>query len=451
MTNLENEVMAISEEQLSQEQRKAIQTIMKGHNIFIQGQAGSGKSAFIKFLQAHSLKNIVLCSPTGIAALNIGGVTLHSLFRLPISDYITDTELFRMNRKTVWSTIKAIDILIIDEVSMVRPDILDAVDKVCRRAKHNSNIPFGGIQVVLIGDLYQLPPIIKTTSIPQFEALYGTNSPYFFDANSYKEGKFHTIKFTKVFRQNDKELLKNLINIRTAKNIPSTLKYFNTCKISDENRLKTAVTITPYRAIAEEINNTCLKKLKTKAKTFKATLTGTFRTASDSNCPAQKELTLKEGALVIFNRNDSNKQWVNGSVGIVDKINSHFLTVTLVSTGETVAVRRETWENKEYTTKLEKKYNALSDKIEEKEVIKEKVIGEFMQFPLQLGYGLTIHKAQGKTLDCVNIDLDKGAFAHGQLYVALSRTRTKADMNIVSKITPRDIIFDMRVSEFLNK
>lgn len=451
MTNLENEVMAITEEQLSQEQQKAIQTIMEGHNIFIQGQAGSGKSAFIKFLQTHSLKNIVLCSPTGIAALNIGGVTLHSLFRLPISDYITDTELFRMNRKKVWGTIKAIDILIIDEVSMVRPDVLDAVDQVCRRAKHNSNTPFGGIQVVLIGDLYQLPPIIKNTSIPQFEELYGTNSPYFFDANSYKEGQFHTIKFTKVFRQNDKELLKNLINIRTAKNIPSTLKYFNDCKISEENRLKTAVTITPYRAIAEEINNTCLKKLKTKAKTFKATLTGTFKTASDSNCPAQKELTLKEGALVIFNRNDSNKQWVNGSVGIVDKINPHFLTVTLVSTGETVAVQRETWENKEYTTKLEKKYNALSDKIEEKEVIKEKVIGEFMQFPLQLGYGLTIHKAQGKTLDCVNIDLDKGAFAHGQLYVALSRTRTKADMNIVSRITPRDIIFDIRVSEFLNK
>lgn len=450
MSNIEEGVASITKDQLSKEQLKAIDLVLKKKkNLFIQGQAGTGKSAFIKYLQANCDKNIVLCSPTAIAALNVGGMTLHSLFKLPIMDYITDDRLFKMNRKKVWSVIKAIDILIIDEVSMVRPDVLDAVDKVCRKIRRASKKPFGGIQVILIGDLYQLPPVIKTDTTELFSTIYGTPSPYFFDAESYKEGKFEAIEFTQVFRQKDKELLDNLIKIRTNKATKAVLNYFNTCKIKDRNKLAEAVTITPYKKIADSINIKRLEKITDIPRTFNAELSGTFEEASESVYPAQKDLTLKVGALIIFNKNDPDKQWVNGSVGIIKKIESDYLLVELVTTKDTVIVNKETWEDKIYITNIETKYNPETDEMEEKEVIKEEIVGEFKQFPVQLGYAMTIHKAQGKTLDCVNIDLDRGAFAHGQLYVALSRTRSKEDMNITGEIKLRDIIFDKRVQDFL--
>lgn len=449
MTNLEEGVELIKEDQLSKEQRKAVKLVIeKKKNLFIQGMAGSGKSAFIKYLQSHSAKNIVLCSPTAIAALNIGGVTLHSLFKLPIMSFITDEQLFRMNRKTVWSVIKAMDILIIDEVSMVRPDVLDAVDKVCKRIRRNTKA-FGGIQVVLIGDLYQLPPVINSESKHIFEAIYGTDDPYFFDSDIYKSTKFEHIEFSKVFRQQDDKLLKHLIHIRTNKNIESALKYFNKNEIKNKTKFKNAVTITPYRAIADSINKKNLAKLKTEAYTFTAQLSGTFEKFSETSYPAAKDLVLKEGALVIFNKNNTDKNWVNGTVGIIDRIESEFIYVKKLPSEEIVCVERETWEDKKYDVELNQIYNIEKDIFEEKEKIIETITGQFKQFPLQLGYAMTIHKAQGKTLDAVNIDLDRGTFAPGQLYVALSRTRRKEDMNIISEITKNDIIFDKRVQEFL--
>ena len=449
MTNLEEGVELIKEDQLSKEQRKAVKLVIeKKKNLFIQGMAGSGKSAFIKYLQSHSAKNIVLCSPTAIAALNIGGVTLHSLFKLPIMSFITDEQLFRMNRKTVWSVIKAMDILIIDEVSMVRPDVLDAIDKVCKRIRRNTKA-FGGIQVVLIGDLYQLPPVIDNEAKHIFESIYGTNDPYFFDSDIYKSTKFERIEFSKVFRQQDDKLLKHLINIRTNKNIESALKYFNKNEIKNKAKFKNAITITPYRAITDTINKKNLAKLKTDAYTFTAQLSGTFEKFSESSYPAAKDLVLKEGALVIFNKNDVDKNWVNGTVGIIERIESEFIYVKKLPSEEIVCVERETWEDKKYDVELNQIYNIEKDIFEEKEKIIETVTGQFKQFPLQLGYAMTIHKAQGKTLDAVNINLDKGTFAHGQLYVALSRTRKKEDMNIIGQITKNDIIFDKRIQEFL--
>lgn len=449
MANLEEGVELIKKDQLSKEQRKAVKLVIeKKKNLFIQGMAGSGKSAFIKYLQSHSTKNIVLSSPTAIAALNIGGVTLHSLFKLPIMSFITDEQLFRMNRKAVWSVIKAIDILIIDEVSMVRPDVLDAVDKVCKRIRRNTKA-FGGIQTVLIGDLYQLPPVISSEAKHIFETVYGTDDPYFFDSDIYKSTKFEHIEFSKVFRQQDDKLLKHLINIRTNKNIESTLKYFNKNEIKNKTRFKNAVTITPYRAIADSINKKNLAKLKTDAYTFTAQLSGTFEKFSETSYPAAKDLLLKEGALVIFNKNDTDKNWVNGTVGIIERIESEFIYVKKLPSEEMVCVERETWEDKKYEVELNQIYNIEKDIFEEKEKIIETITGQFKQFPLQLGYAMTIHKAQGKTLDAVNIDLDRGTFAPGQLYVALSRTRRKEDMNIISEITKNDIIFDKRVQEFL--
>ena len=450
MSNFAEGVELITEKQLSKEQRKAAKLVLEKHkNIFIQGQAGTGKSAFIKYLQGHSEKNIVLCSPTAIAALNIGGVTLHSLFRLPVMPFITDDRLFKMNRKNVWNVIKAIDILIIDEVSMVKPDVLDAVDQVCRRIRRNSRKAFGGIQVVLIGDLYQLPPVINKESMDAFKAVYGIECPYFFDSDVYKSTKFEVIEFTEVFRQEDKTLLKNLIDIRTNSNIKSALAYFNTCHGGKAKDFKNAITITPYRAIADALNQKKLDKITEVPTTFKAELTGTFEEAPESTYPVQKTLKLKKGALVVFNKNDTEKRWVNGSMGIIESIEPNRLYVKLLSNDETVIVERETWENKEYDTEEKEVFNKDTQEWEVKEEIVENITGEFIQFPVQLGYAMTIHKAQGKTLDKVNIDLDRGAFAHGQLYVALSRTRNKDDMNIISEITARDVIFDKRIQDFL--
>lgn len=450
MTNFSKGLTLITEQQLSKEQREAADLVLnKKKNIFIQGQAGTGKSAFIKYLQGHSEKNIVLCSPTAIAALNIGGVTLHSLFRLPIMPVITEEQLMKMNRKNVWNVIKAIDILIIDEISMVKPDVLDAVDQVCRKIKRNTKKAFGGIQVVLIGDLYQLPPVINKEANIELKQIYGIENPYFFDSNVYRNTKFKVIEFTKVFRQLDKTLLKNLINIRTNSNISNTLAYFNTCCNLKTQDFKNAITITPYRAVADELNQKKLAQIVDVTKTFPATLTGTFEKVSESSYPVQKVLKLKKGALIVFNKNDTDKRWVNGSMGIIKRIESNRLYIELLSNNETVVVERETWENKEYKTEIKDVFNLKTKQWEEKEVITENITGEFKQFPIQLGYAMTIHKAQGKTLDKVNIDLDKGAFAHGQLYVALSRTRTKEDMNIINKITTHDIIFDKRIADFL--
>lgn len=450
MSNLSEGVDLITKEQLSDEQRKAVDLVLnKKQNLFVHGQAGSGKSTFIKYLQLNSDKNIVLCAPTGVAALNVNGVTLHSLFRLPIVDFITDESLYRMNRKNVKNVIQAIDILIIDEVSMVRPDMLDGVDKICRKIRRCSKKPFGGIQTILIGDLYQLPPVIKKDSLQSFNETYGTTSPYFFDANVYKQGKFKSIQFTTVFRQKDKTLLNNLIKIRTKTDIYNAITYFNSCKITDKQILDNCVTITPYKAIAEEINKRKLAEIKKPEHIYMASMTGTFEKFNENNYPAQKELKLKEGALVMFIRNNQDKQWVNGTVGIIEKLNDVYITVKLISNNQEVLVARETWEDVKYIVEQKMEVNTITGKITAKEYINKKIVGTFNQFPLQLGYGLTIHRAQGKTLDKVNIDLNRGAFAHGQLYVALSRTQHKEDINLVHNIHERDIIFDPKIQKFL--
>lgn len=451
MSNLEKTVDLISEKDLSKEQKAAAKLVLnKKQNIFIQGSAGSGKSTFIKYLQVNSNKNIVLCSPTAIAALNIGGTTLHSLFRLPIMDFITDDRLFKANRKNVISVIQSMQILIIDEISMVRPDILDAVDKVCKRIRGNSKVPFGGVQVILIGDLYQLPPVINKSTIKVFEEEYGTNDPYFFDAHVYKEADFKNIQFTKIFRQTDKELLNNLNNIRNMTSLSSTIKYFNSCKIKDKKTLDYAVIITPYKDIADKINKAKLDKIKDKEVQYRSELEGVFEKMSESAYPAPKVLKLKVGAMVIFNKNDKDKQWINGSVGIIEELERAYIVIRLLSSNKTVIVGKDEWENKEYNTEYVEEEDPKTHLTTLKKKIIEKVTGTFKQYPLQLGYSMTIHKAQGKTLDKVSIDLDRGAFAHGQLYVALSRTRRKEDINMLSSISERDVIFDKRIREFLN-
>ncbi|PAF44643.1 AAA family ATPase [Helicobacter sp. 11S02629-2] len=409
--------------------------IYTSQNIFLQGQAGSGKSTFIHHLKANSTKRIALTSPTAVAALNIDGVSLHSFFKLPLSDFFVFEEILQTPRRRLKNILAKIDLIVIDEISMVRADMLDAIDLLCKQAR-NSTKPFGGIQMLLVGDLCQLPPVIKSNTYEICERFYGSKRAYFFDSKAFKEGNFRTIELTKVYRQEDESLLDNLIKIREGKDLYSAVSYFNTCKITDPNILESALLITPYNKVVDEVNNKRLALLSTPSKSYLCKTSGTFE--QSANTPSPKVLTLKVGALVIFNKNNGTT-WINGTSGLVERLEEDEITVRLLQSGECVKVKREEWSSYSYE---------LDD---ESGTIKEKEIGKFTQFPLQLGYALSIHKAQGKTLDKVIVDINKGAFAHGQLYVALSRTRRKEDMHLMCNISIRDVINDSRVGGFLQE
>ncbi len=397
----------------------------------IQGQAGTGKSTFIRYLQQNTKKRIRLLCPTAIAALHIGGVTIHSLFRLPLKDFFIPEQL-ELRQKTA-QILKRTDIIVIDEISMVRPDILDAIDFLLKKARGDFS-PFGGVQMILVGDLCQLPPVIKSTVYPIFKEKYGFRNAYFFDAKSFKAAHFNMVQFTKVYRQAEECLLAHLKDIRFRQNLSQTLTTFNQAKFQNADELKTAVTITPYKATAEKINQEKLEQLPGGCYSYSCSSSGYFSTANES--PAPRILLLKPGALIILNKNNP-PLWINGSVGIVTSLEEDIIWVRLLKNNRITPVRRETWQSFTY------EYNKETDSVEEKET------GSFTQFPLQLGYALTIHKAQGKTLDKVIIDMSSGAFAHGQMYVALSRTRHLSDIHVQSNIFPDDVILDSRILSFL--
>ncbi len=397
-------------------------------NVLILGPAGTGKSTFVNYLKSASAKRIVCACPTAVSALNIGGQTIHSLFQIQPRDFIMP-EFLKLKAKTR-NILTATDVLIIDEISMVAPDLLDAIDILSRYARRN-NEPFGGIQVVAIGDLFQLPPVITRDATQYYTSEYGHPNAYFFDSNVYKRANFIKYDFDFVYRQNDLPLLENLMRLRS--NQTDALEFFNSCRISDDVRRENAIIITPFRAIAERINATRLAQINQTSVVYNGVLSGTF---SDRDVPAPLSLELKVGALVVFVKNGD--KWHNGSMGIVRNLSARDITVQLLSDShELVTVRPDKWEKIEYSR-------------DENDRLIENEVGSYKQFPLNLGYAMTIHKAQGKTLDAVVVDISRGAFAHGQVYVALSRTRHSSDMHIAAPLRPRDVIFDNRVLEFVS-
>ncbi len=416
---------------LNKNQMDAFNTIERTHsNILILGQAGTGKSTFVQYLKSASSKRVVCACPTAVSALNIGGQTIHSLFQIQPRDFIMP-ELLKLKAKPR-NILNATDILVIDEISMVAPDLLDAIDILARQARRN-NEPFGGIQVVAIGDMFQLPPVITRDSEQYYEQAYEYKNAYFFDANVYKRADFIKYDFNMVYRQSDNDLLQNLMRLRDGDT--NALDFFNACRIDEENVRKNAVIITPFRNVAERINTDKLNQINAPEITYNGVLSGNFNA---NDVPAPMELKLKQGALVMFVKNGD--KWHNGSVGIVENLGAKEIIVQLLDNdkNDLVVVKPEKWEKIEYSR-------------DENDRIIENEIGSYKQFPLTLGYAMTIHKSQGKTLSKVIIDISRGAFAHGQTYVALSRTRSAKDMHIVKPLTHRDVIFDKRILDFVSK
>ncbi|MBR3147792.1 MAG: AAA family ATPase [Alphaproteobacteria bacterium] len=423
--------MAVMIPILNENQMAAFNTIERTHsNILILGQAGTGKSTFVQYLKSASAKRIVCACPTAVSALNIGGQTIHSLFQIQPRDFIMP-ELLKLKAKPR-NILNATDVLVIDEISMVAPDLLDAIDILARSARHN-NEPFGGIQVVAIGDMFQLPPVITRDSEQYYEQAYEHKNAYFFDSNVYKRANFIKYDFNTVYRQSDDDLLKNLMRLRD--NDVTAVDFFNQCRIEDESVRKNAVIITPFRNVAERINAEKLSQINAPEIVYKGAIDGKF---NEADVPAPMELKLKQGALVMFVKNGD--KWHNGSVGIVEQLNAREIIVQLLDDDkkDVVVVKPEKWQKIEYSR-------------DENDRIVENEIGSYKQFPLQLGYAMTIHKSQGKTLSKVVIDISRGAFAHGQTYVALSRTRRANDMHITKPLSVRDVIFDKRILDFINE
>ena len=415
---------------LSDIQMAAFNTIeCTNSNVLVLGQAGTGKSTFVNYIKSATKKRVVCACPTAVAALNIGGQTIHSLFQIQPRDFIFP-EFLKLKAK-VRNILTATDVLILDEVSMIAPDLMDAMDILARFARHN-NEPFGGIQVVAIGDLFQLPPVITRDAVQYYTENYGHDKAYFFDSNVYRRSEFLRFNFDLVYRQSDMELLENLTALRSGKN--DVLPFFNSLKITDEARRQNAVLITPFRAVAERINAERLAQIAAPIINYTGELSGNF---SERDVPAPMNLELKVGALVVFVKNGD--KWHNGSMGVVQSLGTREIVVQLLNKNrDVVAVRPEKWQKIEYS-------RDENDKLVENET------GAYKQFPLMLGYAMTIHKAQGKTLDSVIVDISRGAFEHGQTYVALSRTRNAADMHIARPLSPCDVIFDPRVLEFVDE
>jgi ATP-dependent exoDNAse (exonuclease V) alpha subunit len=398
-------------------------------SFFITGRAGTGKTTLLQLLKASTEKNIVVLAPTGVAAVNIGGSTIHSFFRFPLHFLREeDVRVFRDSKRILQS----LDLLVVDEVSMVRADLLDAIDHSLRKHRKHPTLPFGGVQLALFGDLFQLPPVIETSLNSIYYSFYDT--PYFFSAQVFQNTNLKTFELQQVFRQSDRNFIALLDRIRNNEITDEDIEILNsrvlhTHTIQEDEPY---ITLTSTNALAASVNRYRLQQLPGKELSYHATTEGDF---PQQSYPTDENLVLKEGAQVMFLKNDSTKRWVNGTLGAVKKVTSRGIEVTVGA--ETYEVEPSTWERIVY-----------SFDEEEKKIVPE-VVGTFRQYPLTLAWAITIHKSQGKTFDRVVIDFGHGMFAHGQAYVALSRCRTFDGIFLKSPLRVQDIIVDERVVNFL--
>ena len=403
-------------------------------NIFISGKAGTGKSTLIELIRNHVNKKIVVLAPTGLSAINVRGQTIHSFFHLP-PRLITRESIRHLYNNRIF---RDIDTIIIDEISMVRADILDGIDYFLRIHGKDKNLPFGGIQMVFVGDVYQLPPVLRQEESEVYYQLYET--PYFFSSDAFNERNFTFIELTHIFRQVDTAFVDLLNTVRTGTVNLKQLEPINERLQTKETERNKFITLTTTNSVASRINESELNKINQPVFTYSAIIENDFPT-SNASLPVELDLHLKKGARVMFVKNDKGRMWVNGTLGTIHTLKKDSIDVKIEENGRTeiVSVPREKWENI--------KYELDSDTGE----LKQKVLGTLIQYPLRLAWAITIHKSQGMTFDKVNIDFSKSPFAHGQTYVALSRCRTIGGIILSKKIWPNDVIVDERIIEFSKK
>jgi hypothetical protein len=408
-----------------------------GQNIFLTGKAGTGKTTFLKSLKERSPKRMIVVAPTGVAAINAGGVTIHSFFQLSFAPQVgTERELTKEQRfsKDKINIIRSLDLLVIDEISMVRADVLDAIDRTLRRFKNRMK-PFGGAQVLMIGDLQQLAPVIKNEEWGLLKREYDT--AYFFSSKALKQFPYVSIELTEVFRQQDQKFISILNKVRENSLDQDALNELNKRYIPDFTPDDEAgfITLCTHNVSAHRINDSRLLKLVGKKQAFKAAVDGKF---PEYSYPTDFELVLKIGAQVMFVKNDSNpeKRFYNGKIGQVTNIENKTIFVQCPGEDDEIEVEVQTWENYKYSIDKD-----TGD-------IKEEVEGSFNQIPLKLAWAITIHKSQGLTFEKAIIDAE-ASFAHGQVYVALSRCKTLEGMVLSSQIGTRSIVNDGTVTGFI--
>ncbi|MEA2238990.1 MAG: ATP-dependent helicase [Thermoanaerobaculia bacterium] len=418
--------------EVNPELQMAFDAVTKGRQIvFVTGGAGTGKSTFIRELRARfPEKQSVVLAPTGVAALNAGGQTIHSFCKLP-PRLVTPQDIRKAKDP---SLVEKLDMVIIDEISMVRADVLDGIDAFLR-VNRESALPFGGVQMVLVGDLFQLPPVVTPKDGPELRERYP--SPHFFSAHCLKGLKFFPVELQIVYRQRDTTFAQLLAKLRDGVGAADAVAQLNSHCAGRELKGQHLILV-PTREAAAMENDARLTALPGTPRTYEAGCEGSFESAGPDRLPAPKQLALKPGAQVMFVRNDSEKRWVNGTIGIVKNLSDGSIHVRLED-GEVHEVEIIEWEDVHYA--LDEKTNAIV----------EEVAGVYRQFPLMPAWAVTIHKAQGLTLERVMVDLARGAFADGQVYVALSRCQSMEGLSLRRSVRVSEVRCSEAARQFYDK
>jgi ATP-dependent exoDNAse (exonuclease V) alpha subunit len=413
-------------------------------HVFLTGKAGTGKTTLLKYIRERSVKQMAVCAPTGVAAINAGGTTLHSFFQFAFGPFVPHlngqgeadysrghlpAQKYNSQRLNL---MRNLELLIIDEISMVRADLLDQVDAALRQARRKWHLPFGGVQLLMIGDMHQLPPVVPAEEWQLLKAVY--RSPYFFDSLVVRRFPPVYIELEKIYRQKDDRFISLLNQVRSGRMDQESLNAINSHyrPVLGRQVRASAITLTTHNRNADEINVANLAAIPGKAFEFKAEIEGTF---PEKSYPAEENLALKPGCRVMFIRNNAEKNYYNGKTGIVTVVTRDEIVVSCEEGREKITVARETWQNISYSVEKSTKQ------------VKEEVLGTFTQYPLRLAWAITIHKSQGLTFDKVIVDAAE-SFSAGQVYVALSRCRTLDGLILSSKIRPGSLRTDEQVGSF---